>query len=217
MPVAKHKDAHIWDRDPHDWYVEPPECSLAFLDHNQYAANELIWDPACGLGRIVQSAKLLGLNAIGSDLVSRSEDCEFVADFLSSDNRYSAKHIVSNPPFGIAEQFVQRALEIVPEGGTVAMLLPLVWASGFSTKREWLPRSPLASMQVMSPRPSMPPGRVILAGEKPGNGTKDFAWFQWKKGRVATPELHFLNTSPYRHFLRNNCQGTLWPKHQAAE
>ena len=40
----------------------------------------------------------------------------------------------------------------------------------------------------------MPPGKVIEAGVKAGNGTKDFAWFVWKKGYGGEPEIKFMNT-----------------------
>ena len=196
MRNKKPKQAHLWERDPNDWYVEPFECSAALFAMERFEG--AIWDPACGSGRIVQEARRAGLQAKGSDLIQRSEFCEVTSDFLAGTPRTKSANIVSNPPFGIAEEFVHRALALVRTNGKVAMLLPLVWMAGFSTKRDWLPSSPLRRVYPISPRPSMPPGAVIEAGVRPGNGTKDFAWFVWQNRYVGAPEIVFMNTSQYK-------------------
>ncbi|MFT3728432.1 MAG: hypothetical protein QM759_11465 [Terricaulis sp.] len=201
MAKAKEKKAHLWERDKHDWYVEPYECSAALFAVEAFRG--AIWDPACGVGRIVTEAQRAGLSAIGTDIVKRSDVCTLRCDFLKQQPDIKFSNIVSNPPFGVAEEFVQKSLTLVRSGGKVAMLLPLVWMAGFSAKRQWLPRSPLRRVFPLSPRPSMPPGAVIAAGETPGNGTKDFAWFLWQNGYSGTPEIVFLNTSAYKRQRRN--------------
>jgi len=196
MAIQKQKKSHIWDRDPHDWYVEPTECSLALFDLEQFDGT--IWDPACGMGNIISSAKRSGLPAIGTDLVNRGVHCSKQMNFLENDADFEFSNIVSNPPFGLAEEFVKKSIEIVPQGGKVAMILPMVWLSGFSSKRDWLPGSPLSKYFSISPRPSMPPGAVIKAGVKAGNGTKDFAWFVWQKGYCGNATVGFMNTKAYK-------------------
>ena len=197
MAVTRKKDAHLWDRDAADWYVEPASNSLALF--NSLKLKGPVWDPACGFGRIVKSAQFNGLEAIGSDIIARTSDCKFEADFLEFESLgYEGYNIISNPPFGVAEDFVLKSIDIVSEGGVCAFLLPLVWMAGFSTKRSWMPNSPLFKIMPISPRPSMPPGKVIVAGEKPGNGTKDFGWFVWKKGFEGQPVVEFLNSNPHK-------------------
>jgi hypothetical protein len=193
MPVIREKDAHIWERDPLDWYVEPPECSAALFQLEEFRGG--VWDPACGLGRIVDQALLAGFSAIGTDIVSRSAACVAEVDFLNRNFTPEFSNIVMNPPFGRAEEFVREAIRITPDGGKVAAILPLVWVSGFSSKRDWLPHSPLHTLYPISPRPSMPPGKVIEAGIKPGNGTKDFAWLVWQVGYSGNASVRFMNTN----------------------
>lgn len=200
MAIIRQKNAHLWNRDPFDWYVEPYECSMALFEIEEFDGG--IWDPACGIGRIIETARASGYAAFGSDIVRRGEFCDEVFDFFSNIPNFEFSNIVSNPPFGVAEEFVQRCLEIIPTGGKVAMLLPMVWLSGFSSKRDWLPNSPLCRFLPISPRPSMPPGRVIEAGERPGNGTKDFAWFVWQAGYHGNPEVVFMNTKSYAKNLK---------------
>lgn len=192
MAEKKKKDAHLWERDIHDWYVEPFECSRALFQTETFQGP--IWDPACGFGRIVTQARSLGLEAYGSDIVSRSEFCEFTADFFDMGTVPTFTNIVTNPPFGRAEEFVRKSIELIPEGGKVGAILPIVWLAGFSSKRDWLPVSPLKKVYPISPRPSMPPGRVIAEGIRPGNGTKDFCWLVWQRGYTGQAEVEFLNT-----------------------
>jgi len=196
MAVLRQKEAHLWERDPLDWYVEPEICSIGLFGEESFSGR--IWDPACGLGRIVDSARAFGLSAVGTDIVRRSATCERTFDFLGSQVEVGFDHIVSNPPFRHAEEFVQKAIEIVPQGGKVGMLLPLVWLTGFSSKRDWLPRSPLKTLMPISPRPSMPPGAVVASGGRVGNGTKDFAWFVWQKGYGEGCNVRFLNTNVWK-------------------
>lgn len=196
MSVVRRRDAHIWERDQHDWYIEPEECSRGLFAVEDFSGR--VWDPACGIGRIVKSARSAGLAAFGTDVVSRGPLCERQMDFLFQSIDIGFDHIVSNPPFKYAEEFVQKAISSVPNGGKVGMLLPLVWVTGFSSKRDWLPSSPLKALLPISPRPSMPPGAVVMSGEKVGNGTKDFAWLVWQRGYTGSCELRFLNTNEWK-------------------
>jgi hypothetical protein len=196
MAVIREKQAHLWERDPHDWYVEPYECSAALFSVEEFEGS--IWDPACGIGRIVESARSAGFQSIGTDLVSRGPICSRISDFLCREYTPEFSNIVTNPPFRLAEEFIREAIEILPSKGKLAAILPLVWLSGFSSKRDWLPRSPLKTVYPLSPRPSMPPGKVIEAGIRPGNGTKDFAWLVWQRDFEGLASVKFLNTNLFK-------------------
>ena len=192
MAVEKLRESHIWKRDEYDWYVEPKVCSQALFELESF--NGTIWDPACGMGRIVDSAREAGYEAVGTDINPEARSDREPYCFLNDNVPVLKDNIVSNPPFGIAEEFVRKGIEIVNQSGKVAMILPIVWMAGFSKKRDWLPNSPLKVVYPISPRPSMPPAKVIMSGEKPGNGTKDFAWFVWQNGFSGSPKIAFMNT-----------------------
>ena len=184
-PLRK-RESHLWARDAHDWYVEPAWCSERLFELEKFEG--AIWDPACGLGRIVDSARAAGLGAHGTDLIERNPIYWGSCDFLQCARSWGP-NIVSNPPFGIAEKFVQRALELAER--KVAMLLPANWVQGDKRSR-WLERTPLARVYFITPRPSMPPGAVIAAGGKPGNGTTDYAWFVWSHDHNGAPTIGWL-------------------------
>jgi len=66
-------------------------------------------------------------------------------------------------------------------------------ACGRGVTADWLADTPLARVYLLTPRPSMPPGQVIEAGEKPEGGKQDFVWLVWRRGYVGPPELRWLH------------------------
>jgi|SRR5262249_10771414 len=177
--------AHIWAKDSHGFYIEPEWCSRRLFEVEQFDGT--IWDPACGIGRIVAAARGAGYPTIATDLVNRG--ClwfDGLVDFFDSP-RMPAANIVTNPPFTVCDQFVRRALELVD--GKVAM----IWLARRLNAARWLQDTPLARIYLLTPRPSMPPGHVLLAGEKPGGGTQDFCWLVFSRAHKGQPELRWLH------------------------
>jgi hypothetical protein len=131
-----------------------------------------IWDPCCGIGRVADAAHRVGHSTYATDIVDRGyRRFEGCADFLQCD-RGLATNIVCNPPFDRCDAFVRHALDLTRPDGKIAM----IWLTRRLNAARWLAQTPLARILLLTPRPSMPPGQVILAGEKPGGGTQDFAW-----------------------------------------
>lgn len=187
-PLRK-RESSIWIRDRHDWYVEPQWCADRLFAVLPFVGEVI--DPACGRGNIVEAARRAHHCAEGWDLIDRGFPGTKVRDFR--EHREPICNIVSNPPFGIAQHFVSHALQLARH--TVCMLLPANWVQGDKRSR-WLESTPLASVYFITPRPSMPPGAVVAAGGKPGNGTTDYAWFVWTRGRVGSAEICWLRREP---------------------
>lgn len=182
-PLRK-RESHLWQRDENDWYVEPEWCSARLFQVEPFRG--VVWDPACGMGRIVDAAGAAGYPTMWSDLIDRGCGAT-ITNFLETSVKVD--NIVSNPPFGIAERFVEHALELALE--KVAMLLPANWVQGDRRSR-WLETTKLRRVYFITPRPSMPPGSVIASGGKPGNGTTDYAWFVWEAYYPGSPEICWL-------------------------
>lgn len=176
--------AHVWEREANEHYVEPEWCSERLFTEESFQGN--IWDPCCGFGRIIVSAKKAGLNASGSDLIDRGCDSSLTPyDFLSS-LLIVTQNIVCNPPFDIAPQFALHALKLAER--KVAMIFPTARLNA----AHWLRETPLTRVWLMTPRPSMPPGHTILAGQKPGGGKMDYCWLVWERNYVGPTEIKWL-------------------------
>ena len=80
-----------------------------------------IWEPACGLNRISQYLAGLGYRVIPSDINE---------DFLVTTK--SCDYIVTNPPYSIKDQFLERCYEL---NTPFALLLPLTALEGERRQR----------------------------------------------------------------------------------
>jgi len=193
-PLRK-RESNLWEREQHDWYCEPEWCSARLFEDEIFEGT--IIDPSCGGGNILKSAADAGKSGYGYDVVERSGFVERVQDFMSPDWScpWPVDNIVSNPPFGLCDSKPGQAgyvdIALRRAGRKVALLLPANWLYGDRRSR-WLQSTPLRKVLFITPRPSMPPGHVIAAGEKPGNGTKDFCWMIWLRGYDGRPEIGWL-------------------------
>lgn len=192
-PLRK-RESSLWAREANDWYQEPRWVSKRLFEEESFRGR--ICDPACGGGNIVLSAMEAGLDCIGMDVVQRTEAFGSIKqDWLTYDGP-AFDNIVSNPPFGLCDDrktgtypFVEKCLQKAER--KVALLLPANWVQGDRRSR-WLEDLPLRRVYFISPRPSMPPGHVIAAGHKPGNGTTDYAFLIFQQDYDGTPEIRWL-------------------------
>src|SRR5262249_34166399 len=141
----------------------------------------------CGLARIPEAARAAGYAAFASDLVDRGyRYFDEALNFLACEHRLGDS-IVTNPPFQICDLFARRALRL--DVDTVAM----IWLARRLNAAHWLRGTPLARIYLLTPRPSMPPSRVIEAGQKPQGGKQDFAWLVFRRDHAGPPELRWLH------------------------
>ncbi len=180
------KLAQIWDREAHEHYVEPEWCSQRLFDVEPFVQE--VWDPACGFGRICESARAFGHCAKATDIVDRGYGHFHGArDFYAAGMFELTANIVSNPPFDRFELFANQALKLARNKVALIWLVPRLNAA------RWLAGTPLARIWLLTPRPSMPPGHTITAGQKPGGGTQDFCWLVWEQGYRGKPELGWMH------------------------
>ena len=191
--VSRPRRTHIFATDPHGHYVDPEWCGTRLFDVEFFGApGALVLDPACGWNRIPRAAAAAGYPVIASNIVDRRrevDDIEFhVCDFLKGSPVRSAGSIVCNPPFDHIETFCERALEVATY--KVAMIVPLRRLPA----AHWLERMPLETIYLLTPRPSMPPGTWIAAGNIPGGGSQDFCWLIFNKAmQAAAPRIRWLH------------------------
>jgi hypothetical protein len=195
----RRRASHIFAKEPNGHYVEPAWCSARLFAVEDFGPKSgLIVDPACGWATILKSARSAGYRRVlGCDVVDRlhwTEDRDklpfYQHDFLNGDRptKGAIQSIICNPPFDHVEEFCQRAVALAQH--KVAMLIlhrRLVAA-------HWLPRLPIESVYLLTPRPSMPPGEWIEAGNTPGGGTQDFCWLVFNVNKwPQEPALRWLH------------------------
>ena len=169
--MAKKKiEAHKFDREQNDHYVEPYWPTSRLLDVERFEGP--ILDPACGWGRILQAAGGAGYDTIGSDIVDRHDRgtpsyefrrLNFLAphDETTYDWWRQANSIVVNPPFDLFQEFVARATAMMFNAREGGHRVAFIWQTRRLNAASWLLRYPLRRILYMTPRPSMPTGEFI--------------------------------------------------------
>ena len=107
-------------------------------------------------------------------------------------------NIICNPPFHLAERFIDRALLVTRR--KVAMLLRWSFAEGGTgrsekshLRRRVLDEAPLSRVYVFANRVSMPPGNGAVAAK---GGAIAFGWFVWDHDHYGPATFHRLHRAP---------------------
>lgn len=189
LGASNHSD---YIREEHDFYATHPSITRALIeycDNNDIQLRDkTILEPCCGVGHISEVLKEYNLNVISKDLIDRGygDGCE---DFLKNTDNNVNMHIITNPPYKYAKEFVEHSVNMVSDGSYVCMLLKLTFLEG--QKR-----------QVMFK--NMPPYKVLVFSDRvicARNGDFDsfdssaiaYAWFIWKKGNKELPVIDWIN------------------------
>lgn len=111
-----------WERKPADFYATPHETTQSIIDALGLPKDWFILDPGCGDGKLLRVFTANGYDTtLGTDLRHTGYGAGGV-DFLTA--KFVGPQpdaIVMNPPFSLATEFIERALEMRPK--VIAVLL----------------------------------------------------------------------------------------------
>lgn len=145
-----------------------------------------VWEPGCGDGAIVNVMRAKGFSVFASDIVDRGCPRSLIQDFLAPSKR-TADVIVMNPPYLLAQEFVDTALERAPK---VAALLRLPFLES-GKRKTWFESGPLARVWISARRlPMMHRGG--WQGKKAGSAVAH-GWFIWDKRHSGAPEIRWFD------------------------
>lgn len=174
------------EREEHDYYATDPKAVELLLEVEEFDAN--IWEPACGEGHIAEVLKRHDYNVYASDLVSRGYGVGGV-DFLQKEGCFNGD-IITNPPYKYAQQFVEKALELIPEGNKVAMFLKLQFLEG-KARRKLFDKHPPCRVWVSSSRLRCAKNGDFESAKN--SNAIAYAWFAWSKGFRGDTVVKWFN------------------------
>lgn len=179
---------HVADeRAANDYYATDPRAVEMLLQMEIFAP--VIWEPACGEGHISKVLQAHGYEVISTDLIYRGFGDPEPLNFLEETLDGFEGDIITNPPYSVGLQFVERALESVRPGGKVAMFLKVQFLEG-KRRGEFFKKSPPRSVYI---------SRSRLACYKNGDLTTNpesaiaYAWYVWEKGFTGDPVIKWFN------------------------
>lgn len=162
------------ERDPHDFYATPPLATELLLGLEKFS--DLIWEPACGNGDMCKVLESNGYRVLATDLIQRNYGRGGI-DFLSTHEKFEGD-IITNPPYSIAQEFVEHAIELVAPERKVAMFLRLSFLEG-KRRAKLFSSTPPKTVYVASGRFNCGKNGIFQTDSK---SAVAHAWFIWEKG-----------------------------------
>lgn len=170
-----------------DFYATPFYATEAILDKEQLHGS--ILEPAAGEGHIskVLFERYPNSQIVSTDLVQRNDKfgCGVVGgvDFLTESYPSKFDNVITNPPFSLAKEFAERALEISRE--KVILFAKIQFLEG-QQRKDFFAAHPPRSVYVFSKRVNpLRNGIEVDENGKPWSSTMCFAWFVWEHGFTA--------------------------------
>ena len=161
-----------YERKERDLYETPEWVTECLLPHIPRRVRR-IWEPACATGKMVAPLRAAGFDVTGTDI-----DQGLHGDFLRA--RVESDAIVTNPPYALAKQFIERALDLAD---FVAMLLRTDYDHA-KTRRHLFADNPAFSKKlVLTTRI-----RWFEGGKSP---SFNHAWFVWDKNHTGPAHIAY--------------------------
>lgn len=172
-------------REPNDYYATEPKAVEMLCDLETFNPN--ILEPSCGEGHISEVLKNKGYKVTSRDLIDRGYGD--VGDFLDENNKNWDGNIITNPPYKYAKEFVEKSLEIIPQGNKVAMFLKLTFLEGKGRKKMFKENPPKV-VYVSSSRL-----KCAINGDfdKLVGSATAYAWYIWEKGYKGDTVIKWFN------------------------
>lgn len=177
------------ERQSEDYYATEPKAIELLLDEETFNPN--IWECAVGEWHLANVLKEHGYNVRGSDILQRGNPDTEIIDFLAYEGIWNGD-IITNPPYKYAKEFVEKAMEIIPDGRKVAMFLKLTFLESKSRKILF-EKYPFKTLYVSSSRLQCAKNGDFETYKK-GTGTAvAYGWYVWEKGFQGAPQIKWIN------------------------
>ena len=174
--VYETRDTTRTIRQAHDWYRTPAWCVLGLYDAFPDLSYPTL-DPCAGDGALIVAARqrfghlprLRGVERVPEIAEQSDPDVRIsIGDGLAESWR--GEHILMNPPFKTAEDFVAKAVD---EADSAAILLRLGFLSAQRRYKLWTQLPKPWGLAIMSRRP-----RFTSNG---GGDRYDYVWAVWRR------------------------------------
>ena len=185
LGASNHTDK---ERHTEDFYATDPIAAELLLDIEQFDGD--IWECACGENHLANVFKEHGYNVRTSDIVARVEGTEIV-DFLNYNDNWDG-NIITNPPYSKAKEFIEKSLEIIPDGKKVAMFLKVQFLEG-KARRKLFEKYPPKTIWVSSSRILCAKNADFEGMKRGGGSAVSFSWFVWEKGYKGDTIVKWFN------------------------
>ena len=151
--------------------------TLALVPHPEI--NGVIWEPACGGGKMVAALRHAGFDVIGSDIADG-------VDFLHHPApKTGICAIISNPPYALAREFIERALRF--DGVRLVAMLLRTDFDHAATRAHLFAGCPMFAKKVVLSK------RIRWFEDSTGSPSFNHCWMIWDRQHRGPPTLAYAS------------------------
>ena len=169
-------------RELNDFYATDPHALEIFLDklkEDNIKLHKSIWECACGQGHLSEVLKRRGHEVYSTDIVNRGygdKQIDFLTEKYFKDDLMA--DILTNPPYKLAQEFVEKALDRQWNGFYTIMFLKIQFLEG-QARKKLFEKYPPKYVYVNSQRQF-----CAMNGDFEKYNAKAicYCWFIWEKG-----------------------------------
>jgi hypothetical protein len=163
-------------RKPNDSYETPAWVTQALLPHIRVKPPAMVLEPAAGTGKMAKALKHAGFKVKAADLTDGDDflDLALLPGMIDA--------VITNPPYGMAAEFISHALDLTEPRGLVAMLLRTDY--DHAATRRYLFIYPFAKKVVLTKR-------IRWFANSTGSPSFNHAWFVWDWRHKGEPVLAY--------------------------
>lgn len=164
-----------------DFYATPVEAVYSFLDsYDGIRPEDSILEPSAGNGNIIKALRSRGYENYISAVELREEEAVhlvgladhiYIGDFLDGNTVGQFDVIIGNPPYSMAQEFIDKALSLLAPGGKLIFLLRTNFLESNKRFAWWKDKTP-NGLYVLHKRPS-------FTGK--GTDATSYSWFVWER------------------------------------
>lgn len=174
-----------------DFYQTPYSMTKALLKREYFDRGIEILEPACGKGAITKVLHDEGFKNIHSYDIAHNNGSDFLTETRGFHN------LITNPPFGLANEFIMKAKEIIEFKS--AFLLPLNYLQGqwrYENIYKNNSNFALTDVYIFTRMPML--DENVREDGKYKTGMQSYAWYIFKNlsyNRAISPAIKWINSS----------------------
>jgi len=182
------------ERQTDDFYATDPMALELFYKKFNKDGNKIavkVWEPSCGMGHLSKVLENYRHDVMSTDLIYRGYGqggIDFLADFvIDRDNLFNGD-ILTNPPFKLAEAFIEKGMSRLKEGNRLFFFLKIQFLEG-QKRKELFKKYPPKFVYCHSSRQLCCKDAEF---EKYTATTQFYAWYVWEKGFIGDTVIRWI-------------------------
>lgn len=185
------------NRVENDFYATNPVAVGKLLAKYDFNGTTML-EPCVGMGHIAYTVSAIyhhskNIEVTALDIVDRGYPDTIVQNFLTWETDKKFEMIISNPPYSLGKEFIEKGMELLTENGQMAMFLKIQFLEG-AKRKELFEKYPPKYIYVFRNRmATFNNGEPLDPNGKKWATTMCHAWFVWEKGSTSEPIVRWID------------------------